>query len=406
MSTSDTHAAPPEPAPAGQAPSPEGAAPVAQPARGRRLAFLDGIRAVAALYVVFHHTWLTTFHTYPVVSGPKALGWLIYGQLGVAVFIVVSGFSLSLATVRADDRLVGGLRRFIRRRAWRILPAYWAALILSVLLVATLIHARTGETTSVRAVWVHATLLQDVFGSASPNGAFWSIAPEWQIYFVFPILLFLVRRLSALSATLITTAAVVGGYVLATHVHAFHKFLDLSPVFLALFAFGMLAARLTTGTSRWERVPWGIIAAVSAVAMLLVINLSGSRAVINQFFWVDLGVGFVVACAIASMTVGRSRWLRSILESRLIVFLGSFSFSIYLIHAPLLEVVWLYWVKPLNLSQTNSFGVLVLFGIPVILAGSYLFFLVCERPFLTHRSFASLFGRTKPAETRPSSSTS
>ena len=173
-----------------------------------------------------------------------------------------------------------------------------------------------------RAVWVHATLLQDVFGSTTPNGAFWSIAPEWQIYFIFPILLFFVRRLSALSATLITTAAVVGGYLLATHVHAFHKFLDLSPVFLALFAFGMLATRLTTGTSRWERVPWGIIAAVSAVAMLLVINLSGSRAVINQFFWVDLGVGFVVAPAIASMTVGRSRWLRSILESRLIVFLG------------------------------------------------------------------------------------
>ncbi len=201
------------------------------------------------MFVVFHHTWLTTYHSYPRNTGPWGLAWLIYGQLAVAVFIVVSGFSLSLATVRSGDRLVGGTTRFIRRRAWRILPAYWAALAFSVIVLATLIHAKTGESPSLKAIIVHGALLQDVIGSRTPNGAFWSIAPEWQIYFLFPILLILVRRWSGVAATLTTTAVVIAGYLVATNVSAFGKFLDLTPVFLALFAFGMLAARITLGST-------------------------------------------------------------------------------------------------------------------------------------------------------------
>ena len=48
-----------------------------------------------------------------------------------------------------------------------------------------------------RACVVHGLLLQDVVGSESPNGALWSIAIEWQIYFVFPLILLLARRTSA-----------------------------------------------------------------------------------------------------------------------------------------------------------------------------------------------------------------
>ena len=58
-----------------------------------RAAGLDGIRGLAALYVVVHHCWLVTFHGYPANTGPAWLGWLVYGHLAVVVFIVLSGFS-------------------------------------------------------------------------------------------------------------------------------------------------------------------------------------------------------------------------------------------------------------------------------------------------------------------------
>ena len=82
---------------------------VPPPPAVRRVEWLDSIRGAAALFVVLHHTWLSVWPSYPRTTGPSWLGWLLYGHLAVAVFIVVSGFSLSLAPVRrGDTSQVGG----------------------------------------------------------------------------------------------------------------------------------------------------------------------------------------------------------------------------------------------------------------------------------------------------------
>ena len=65
-----------------------------------RVVGLDGIRGLAALYVVVHHCWLLTFHGYPANTGPVWLGWLLYGHLAVVVFITLSGFSLAVSPAR------------------------------------------------------------------------------------------------------------------------------------------------------------------------------------------------------------------------------------------------------------------------------------------------------------------
>ena len=70
-----------------------------------RLHGLDGIRGVAALFVVLHHCWLLSFPGYPSDTGPWWLGWLIYGHFAVVVFIVLSGFSLSIAPARSGWQL-------------------------------------------------------------------------------------------------------------------------------------------------------------------------------------------------------------------------------------------------------------------------------------------------------------
>src|SRR5947208_8689538 len=93
-------------------------------AAARRVAGLDGVRGLAALYVVVDHVFLRAFPGYPVDRAPFWAAWLIYGRFAVVVFIVVSGFSLALAPARHGWRL-DGIASFARRRAWRILPAYW-----------------------------------------------------------------------------------------------------------------------------------------------------------------------------------------------------------------------------------------------------------------------------------------
>ena len=62
--------------------------------------------------------------------------------------------------------------------------------------------------------------------------------------------------------------------------------------------------------------------------------------------------------------------------------IGLFSYSLYLIHEPLLQVVWQYVVHPLHLGRGMTFAVLVLISTPVIIGLSYAFFLAFEKPFL------------------------
>ncbi len=75
-----------------------------RPAR-QRLAGLDGLRGLAALYVVVNHVFLRAFPGYPVDHAPFWAGWFIYGRFAVVVFIVLSGFSLALSPARHGWRL-------------------------------------------------------------------------------------------------------------------------------------------------------------------------------------------------------------------------------------------------------------------------------------------------------------
>src|SRR5262249_7690351 len=126
--------------------------------RVERIHWLDGIRGAAAMFVVLHHMWLTSWPSFPRDAGPWWLGWLLYGHMAVAIFIVVSGFSLALVPIGNGGRLSGGVRRFLRRRAWRILPAYWAALVLSVLVTAILLRPDYGPAAMARTLGVHGLL--------------------------------------------------------------------------------------------------------------------------------------------------------------------------------------------------------------------------------------------------------
>src|SRR2546423_9983249 len=147
----------------------------------QRLAGLDGVRGLAALFVVVNHVSLRAFPGSPVNRAPFWAGWFIYGRFAVVVFIVLSGFSLALSPAGHGWRL-DGLSRFARRRARRILPAYWAALVFS-LVVAWLVVAQPGEgVPGAKSALVNGLLVQNVVGAPSPNRAFWSMAVEAQLY--------------------------------------------------------------------------------------------------------------------------------------------------------------------------------------------------------------------------------
>jgi peptidoglycan/LPS O-acetylase OafA/YrhL len=360
--------------------------------RAPRVTWLDGIRGAAAVFVVLHHMWLATWPGYPRDLGPSWLGWLLYGHMAVAVFIVVSGFSLALAPLRKGGTLQGGVSRFIRRRAWRILPPYWAALVLSVVVMAAVVDPATFDgPTIARSVAVHGTLLQDVVGSQTPNGAFWSIAIEWQIYFLFPVVLVVGRRFGMGIAALAAGAVVVLAHAVAQLGSAASKLDDLTPQFFALFVLGVLAAELgmRAGAARARR-PLAAAGAVALCAFLVIAHTQGSPWMVANYFWVDLLFGIGTACLLGVLSCGGAPIAQRALGSRLGRRFGSFSYSIYLVHAPVLALMVTFVVRPLSLPPLVGFGALLLVGLPTILAFAYGFHLIFEAPFIRHRNWTAL----------------
>jgi peptidoglycan/LPS O-acetylase OafA/YrhL len=320
-------------------PLPAPAAATATGAGRTRLAGLDGIRGLAALYVVINHVFLRAFPGYPVGHAPFWAGWFVYGRFAVVVFIVLSGFSLALSPARNGWRL-DAVGRFAERRARRILPAYWAALAFS-LAVAWLIVPQPGRgIPDAKSVLVNGLLVQNVVGAHSPNGAFWSMAVEAQLYIAFPLLLLTVRRCGGIVmvATVALVVAAIG--IFGPHIPRVDTFVIQSPPDLAaLFAVGVLTAGIVGASSARRSWPWPRLALAAAVPVLVTIWWQGSAWTLDHVYWVDLALGPAIACLLASLATSRPARLLHLLDTRPVRSLGGFSYSLYLTHAPIVAIV-------------------------------------------------------------------
>jgi peptidoglycan/LPS O-acetylase OafA/YrhL len=351
-------------------------------APSRRLAGLDGVRGLAALFVVVNHVFLRAFPGYPVDTAPFWAGWFIYGRFAVVVFIVLSGFSLALAPVRRGWRL-DGLSRFARRRALRILPAYWAALVFS-LAVAWLVVPPPGEALpDLRSVLVNGLLVQNLVSAPTPNRAFWSMAVEAQLYILFPLLLLMVRRRGALVMVAAVTLVVAAVGLAGPHVsHLDFIVIQSPPDLAALFAVGMLSACIVSVGGSRSTWPWAWLAVAAAAPVLAAIWWQGSVWTLDNLLWVDLALGPAIGCLLAGLATGRPAPLLRLLDARPMKSLGLSSYSLYLTHGPIVVVAYEGLVAGRVSPGVPAFLVSLALVLPVTIVVARAFSAVFERPFL------------------------
>jgi peptidoglycan/LPS O-acetylase OafA/YrhL len=370
------------------------AIPAAQPSQARaHLPYLDGLRALAALYVVLHHIWLQVwppeYDRVPPPHAARATEWLFFGHYAVTFFLVISGFCLMLPVTRRGE-LRGGWKEFYRRRAVRILPPYYLAMAFSLLLITAAIGYKTGThwdisvPVTAKGFGIHLLLLQNLIPSSEINHVFWSTAVEFQIYLWFPLLVLSWRRLGSAATAIIASVIGAALYKAAAHFNVPVE----CPHYIGVFAIGMFAASVCSESGApWTRLrslPWGIGAAAGSLAVILLCAHFGTARPHTE------PMDFVVAVVAAAFLIHgylapESLWNRA-LALRPLTTMGLFSYSIYLVHAPLIQVVWQYLIHPRGLSETATFLALIAIGIPAIVAISYLFYAVCERPFVTTKA--------------------
>jgi peptidoglycan/LPS O-acetylase OafA/YrhL len=161
-----------------------------------RIPTLDGVRALAIALVLIGHSLAG-------LSNAWKLPALLFGDTGVSLFFVLSGYLIT-GRMLSDEQAAGKLQlaRFYRNRALRIFPAFYAFLI-GVAVLAKLSIIPTPD----RITWLaSAFYFRNLEGSGWETGHLWTLALEEQFYLLWPALFILCKRRRILLISLLIGA--------------------------------------------------------------------------------------------------------------------------------------------------------------------------------------------------------
>jgi peptidoglycan/LPS O-acetylase OafA/YrhL len=310
-----------------------------------RLTHVDGLRAIAVLAVLFYHLGITNF------SG---------GFVGVDVFFVISGFVISRMILRELDEDKFSFTAFYRNRFNRLYPALMftilACLAAGVLILppSLLIDLSRSSFASVTAwsniyFWTAAGYF-DKAAELKPLLHTWTLSLEWQFYAIWPLILWATpRRFLPISITALSIASAV--------LCALWWLDPTSPFFwmpFRIFEFGMGAMVLwLPRATRWT-------AEVSTIAGLAMV--AASVFLFTEQTPFPSYYALLPALGATLVIWGGAGGIGAILRISPITFLGRCSYSVYLVHWPLIAFVVCYTAQPLSTNAAAAIGLISLLG--------------------------------------------
>ncbi len=352
--------------------------------------YVEGLRALACLTVVLNHAVAESFPVLYRVEIPPMLAflklWFAFGHHAVTAFIVVSGFCLGLPFAGGDFSKPVAFGQFITRRIARIIPPYYAALVISILVSLTMfkhpagIHFDFSSHPRPTDIAAHFLLIQNVFGTGQINYSLWSIATELHIYLLFPFLIALLRkRFGWLIAAGIAVMAYGISYLVTD------TRLDRAAIhFVGAFICGMGASWVTKSghkvamcfrsSASW---PFLFIGGLGGV-ILWTKMLPFAR-----YQVVQLQQDAVVMIAISALLIACANTkslLRIVLEWQPFVWIGERSYSLYLLHVPIQAALLKIAISTLDLTHTERLVFSLTIGFAILIGLTWVFHRVVEIP--------------------------
>lgn len=385
----------------------------------KSLAFLDGLRGLAALWVLLHHArwllWEGWENFTRGTQGSSAVGHALayalvplrHGHEAVLFFFVLSGFVIHLGFAKRLAAEGEGARfdwpRYFIRRARRLYPPLMFAMVLTLALDVAgaaqgwgiyrgttpygLINTAIGHDHSAPvALGNLAFLMQSWVPSWGSNGPLWSLHYEWWFYMLYPAL-WLVSRRSAKAATLVVALLFAMSWLVRPD--AAHVFF-IARIFTALFTW-WLGAWLADIYAGRIRIRWNVLAplAVLLPVLPLALPLLGRRWPLLAHGWLPdtfYGLGFagLFACCFALRERG---WTLNFLGR--LKPLGDMSYTLYIAHMPILVFLsgWVMSRSPGGVLP-GHFGWAAGGSLLCLLVAWLAHFLV-EKPFTTRKAVAS-----------------
>ncbi|HEX3248362.1 MAG TPA: acyltransferase [Pyrinomonadaceae bacterium] len=375
-----------------------------------RMLTLDAMRGAAALAVVTYHALGVGPRT--AQSGweawlPQIAAFIVhFAFAGIYLFFVISGFCIHLywAKARAAGILDPTINFFTfwKRRIRRLYPAYFAALAIYLCYIAykTPVHV-TGS--YLWDVVLHVFMLHnlDLRTTYTINGAFWTLPIEEQLYLAYFLLLFLRIRFGWTRTLLLCFSTriiwVILAHVLSGSFGIYIPVTEAAATNWFIWALGALSVEAALGIIKLPawcfRISAAALALCCAGALAQLLPLVDQTGLIHDIGWIVMhpawGLGFFILVNWA--VAAEQRWrLKSSPVPRLIPTLagvGLMSYSLYLTHSFVL-MHW-YWF---GFTKFHVLTISLLILTPLSVAFAWLFFRVCERPFMIS---SALRNRTK-----------
>jgi peptidoglycan/LPS O-acetylase OafA/YrhL len=305
---------------------------------GSRYLELDGLRGLAAFTVIWHHFGLMfglpeVWYLRPLLAGKSA----------VLLFFVLSGFVLSLPFWNSGS--TGRYRSYLTRRFFRIYVPFAAAVVISALGAKLFGQHELPLGRFYHLTWQVPVTPKLIFSHLMMgpghelNNALWTIRTEVQMSIVFPLLLLFVRVLGpAITMPIACALVIAGGHYIAKGAPNPYLYLD-TLEYGGMFLLGALIAQKRVELhGLWSKSPKLLRGAFFALsAVLYWSNVDG---LCHRFhlpqplaFSPLLGACGLLVCAI------HATWFRRTLQSSVPQYLGRVSYSLYLLHEPVLYAV-------------------------------------------------------------------
>jgi peptidoglycan/LPS O-acetylase OafA/YrhL len=373
-----------------------------------RLTPIDGLRGLAAFFVVISHVYQGA--DYPYIAFGPFFNAVDITRSGVDLFFVLSGFCLFWPLTKPDAR--PNWREFFRRRALRLGPPYYAtvlAVCVAPFVVVPIARAiglpvMSPWLPSARDLWTHLLVVHTLFFDTFFNldGPLWSLGLEVQFYLAFPLAVWLVYRFGWRSVAGIALFTL--GYRIVLNSNTVHAWtwsvdtIDLFPSRWIEFVLGMAVALYVRRTTERSITPAREILDLAGIVLIFTITSFYLYGPAGNWTYPHKDLLFAGVYALILLVVlANGSLVGRFLSHPVLVWLGTISYSLYLIHLPILwalkRVVLVYYP-----DEVVAFFVLSAIGIPLCLACAQLFYMLFERPFLSRRSAVP---RTTPAVRGP-----
>jgi peptidoglycan/LPS O-acetylase OafA/YrhL len=351
---------------------------------------IDQIRGYAALLVLFYHG-LNLFSqqmlfgalynpTYRLQTRNPVLAFIYEGHTGVGLFIVLSGFILTMGCVGREI----DYRKFLLSRILRLYPLY-------VFFLAFGVSANRDGFNFLN--FVQSLLQLSNFLGGSPGGyltnLFWAVSIEFQCYLIFPFLImFSNTRGNIFLLGFVLLAIIFRGLLVLNGANA----RDLSYWTVAgridQFALGIVAARIyVLHDLRSVLKPWWILLSTSLIVMMIFgYHRSGGWIVTANWkvFWPPIEAAFWAFFIVTYLAAGR---LIPAMFAKAATRLGEISYSIYLVHfiVAMLIVKFEWFIRISGNAYYDALITSLLLAAPITISIASLTYALIEAPFLSLR---------------------